>query len=119
MCKTKASQLLETWRQVLLFGEKISYAKALKNSDGLGVDGRIRRTKGSPITFDMKTYSCQKQIQQELCQELPMYKKLINSTPEIMDGYRWTRKDFIELYFSHYLLVVEKLTKLIGTTSTV
>ena|GEM_PF-5616803 len=113
----KVQQLLDRWDTLLEMGEQASKAKASKNADGL--EGRIRRTTGTPVIFDFDTYEYQKDIQNSLCQELPQYADLIRSTPEIMDGHAWTRGDFIELYFGHFRLVVEKLRRFIGQTTDV
>lgn len=112
MNTVKVQQLLDQWDTLLEIGEQTSKTKANKNAKGLW--GRIRRTTGTPVIFDFDTYKDQNDIQNSLCQELPQYADLIRSTPEIMDGYAWTRGDFIELYFGHFRLVVDKLRKLIG-----
>lgn len=111
MDKTKVQKLLKQWTALIENGECISKTKAEKNTDGLM--GRIKRTTGQPIIFDLETHENQKEIQNSLCQELPQWSDLIRSQPEIMDGYSWTRSDFIELYFGHFKLVVEKLKRII------
>lgn len=117
MNTVKVQRLLDKWDTLLEMGEKTAKTKASKNTDGL--NGRVRRTTGTPVIFDFDTYKDQKDIQNSLCQELPQYADLIRSTPEIMDGHAWTRGDFIELYFGHFRLVVEKLRRLIGQTTDV
>ncbi len=116
MNNTKILELLEQWSNTIKDGECASISKA-ETSDG-GINGRIKRTKGQPIIFDSKTYDNQKSIQNSLCQELPQWGDLIRSQPELMDGYAWTRKDFIELYFEHFSLVIEKLTKIVNQSDT-
>jgi hypothetical protein len=113
----KVQQLLDRWDTLLEMGEQTAKTKASKNADGL--EGRIRRTTGTPVIFDFDTYENQKYIQNSLCQKLPQYANLIRSTPEIMNGHAWIRNDFIELYFGHFRLVVEKLRRLIGQTTDV
>jgi hypothetical protein len=108
----KVLGLLDQWDQLIEAGELASKLKAGKVKDGL--NGRIHRTTGMPVVFDFETYNDQKNLQNELCQELPQFANLIRSIPEIMDGYAWARRDFIELYFSHYQLVIQKIRKLIN-----
>lgn len=111
--KTKILELLCEWHKLMQRGEakSISNAKEMKN----GLRGRIRRTTGTPVVFDFETYQQQQKIQNTLCQQLPDLADLIRSTPEIMDGHAWTRKDFIELYFSHYRLVMQKIRRIISS----
>jgi len=109
---TKVVELLKRWNIILDIGEHQSKEKAKKNKDGLM--GRITRSVGQPVVFDFDTYDTQKNIQNVLCQELPQWSDIIRSTPEIMDGYHWTRSDFIELYFEHFRMVVEKLEHIVN-----
>ncbi len=112
MNKNKVSKLLYRWHTVIDAGEKISKKKAERIIDG-GLTGRIKRTTGQPVVFDIETYEYQKSIQNDLCKELPQWSDLIHSKPEIMNGYPWIRRDFIELYFGHFRLVVEKLKRIV------
>ncbi len=107
MDKDNVVKLLDLWTSVLNKGESTSKEKASLNSGGL--EGRIRRTTGGPVIFDSETRAKQSVIQNSLCKELPQWADVIRSQPEIMDGYAWTRKDFIELYFRHFHIVIEKL----------
>lgn len=111
MNKSKVQTLLRRWSGLIDVNEQLSKEKASQNTDGLG--GRIKRTIGTPIVFDLKTHKDQQKIQNALCQELPQWNKLINSQPEIMDGHAWIRKDFIELYAEHFRIVTEKLQRII------
>lgn len=111
----KIQQLFDKWDILLDTGEKAAKTKASQNTDGL--EGRIRRTTGTPVIFDFDTFENQRGIQNLLCQKLPQFANLIRSQPEIMDGHAWIRGDFIELYFRHFRLVVEKLRKLTGPTT--
>lgn len=115
MNKTRIYELLGDWKLLIRTGENISKAKAEKIDGGL--TGRIRRTTGGPVVFDLETYENQKRIQDALCQELAQWSDVIRSQPMIMDGYPWTRNDFIELYFNHFRLVIEKLNRIIGPLS--
>lgn len=117
MNEIKVRELLKRWSVILEKGEYKSKEKANNNKDGLM--GRIKRSNGKPVVFDFKTYGSQKEIQNILCQELPQWADIIRSIPEIMDGYHWTRKDFIELYFEHFRLVVEKLERIIDRPNVV
>lgn len=102
--------LLDQWYELLITGKLASIAKAKSQIEG--IDGRIRRTRGQPVIFDFGFYDDQLEIQEELCRQLPEWADLIRSQPEIMDGFPWTRKDFIELYFRHFTLVIEKLKRI-------
>lgn len=117
MNKKATQKLLRQWTELLASGEQTSIAKAKVNHDGL--HGRIRRTTGQPVIFDSQSHKNQCILQNALCKELPQWANIIRSKPEIMDGYNWTRKDFIELYFGHFRLVVEKLEKIVDRTSVV
>jgi len=107
----KIFELLDKWDKLIKTGELASLKKA-KQRDG-GINGRIKRTTGTPIIFDFDTYQQQKKLQSKLCEALPQFADLIRSTPEIMDGYPWICRDFIELYFRHYKIVIKKLRRLI------
>ena len=111
MNKTKIQELLTEWAILLTNGEKTSREKASKNTGGLS--GTIKRTTGRPIIFDSDSHADQERIQTKLCKELPEWVVHIKSEPAIMDGHKWTRGDFIYLYYSHYQMVVEKLQKVI------
>lgn len=110
MDKDNVVKLLDLWTNILNKGESVSKEKASRNCGGL--EGRIRRTTGKPVIFDSVTIEKQGVIQNSLCKELPKWADIIRSQPEIMDGYAWTRKDFIELYFRHFHIVIEKLHKI-------
>jgi hypothetical protein len=110
MNTTEIQSLLAQWDELIHTGESISKEKADKNNGGL--QGRIRRTIGKPVIFDFETYEDQQRIQNLLCQKLPQWSDLIRSQPAIMNGYPWTRDDFIYLYFRHFRLVVEKLQRI-------
>lgn len=114
MNKPMVQELLTQWTELIVVGEQASIKKAKRNSEGL--NGRIRRITGKPVIFDFESYDKQIKIQNLLCKELPKWAGVILSQPEIMHGYSWTRKDFIELYFRHFRLVVEKLKKTIDRT---
>lgn len=104
-------ELLMEWTELIGDSKRACLKKAGKATDGL--KRRIKRTLGKPIVFDFKTYEQKQIIQNALCAELPEWADLIRSEPEIMDGYKWTSKDFIDLYHSHFIVVVEKLNRII------
>jgi len=103
------TKLIDLWRDIIDISEKTSKEKADKMVGGLM--GRLKRTKGSPVVFDVDTFQAHKEIRKKLCRVMPEYAVMISAEPEIMDGYRWTRKDFIELYHEHFRMVVEKLKR--------
>jgi len=96
----KIETLLNQWTLLLNVGKTKAIAKAGRHAGGLM--GRINRTTGNPLIFDFGTYDQQKRIQSALCIELPQLSDLINQKPDIMDGYRWKRQDYIDLYFNHF-----------------
>ncbi len=104
-------ELLAEWIELIDESKKACIKKARKAADGL--KKRIKRTSGKPVVFDFKTYEQQQRIQNALCAELPKWADLIRSEPEIMNGYSWTSSDFIDLYHSHFIVVVEKLNRII------
>jgi len=108
MDSERIKKLLKQWEQLLESGEKIIKKKLSKISDG-GLNGRIRRVSGAPVVFDDKINSRQKEIQEKLLVHLPHLAELITSEPAIMDGYSWKRRDFVDLYFSHFRVVVYKI----------
>ena len=110
MNKIEILELLKQWNDLIDVGEQKSRIKATKNRNG--ILGRIKRTTGQPVIFDFYTYNDQKKIQDKLCRKLPNLTSLIRSQPEIMDGHPWIRGDFIELYYEHYRVVVDKLRRL-------
>lgn len=116
MNKTKIQKLLDHWLLVIETGENVSRTKAEQIIGGLL--GRIKRTTGQPVVFDIKTHDNQTIIQNSLCHEIPQWSDLIRSQPALMDGYSWTRGDFIQLYFEHFRLVVEKLQRIVDRTTT-
>lgn len=104
-------QILQRWDEVLDTGEINAKLRAEKTQGGLM--GRIKRVSAQPIIFDIDAYHAQKAIQHTLCKVFPQWSDIILSIPEIMDGYHWIRKDFIELYFEHFRLVNNKLRQII------
>lgn len=117
MDKIKIRSLLKQWIEIVDASEQRSKEKASRNGGGL--DERIRRTTGTPVIFDFETYESQQKLQNLLCIEIPQFANLIKSIPEIMNGFPWTRKDFIELYAEHFRLVVEKLQRIIDQAADV
>jgi len=109
--KVVVKELLAQWIELIDDSKKACIKKAGKQVDGL--KRRIRRTSGKPVVFDFETYERQQKIQNELCVELPKWADLIRSEPEIMNGFSWTIADFIDLYHSHFVVVVEKIGRVI------
>lgn len=104
-------ELLAEWAELIVDSKKACRKKANQTAGGL--HRRIKRTSGKPVVFDFRTYEEQQKIQKALCVELPGWSDLIRSEPEIMNGYSWTSKDFIDLYHSHFTVVVEKLGRIL------
>jgi len=77
-----------------------------------GPHTRIHRSRGRPVVFDYLSYKKQKKIQDELVEELPHLKGVIYSEPAI-SGYTWKVSDYIDLYYDHYAIVIQKIDKAI------
>ena len=112
MNKQKVYGLMTKWSIIIEIGSEVSIQKATGQPGG--ISGRISRTTGYPVVFDSKSHKQQLDIQKQLCVELPRWADLIQSQPAIMDGHQWNRKDFIELYYAHYRLVLDKLRQVMN-----
>lgn len=108
--KDKIEILLGEWLQNIISSITQSKQNAQKMSEGLNT--RITRTFGRPTIFDRECYKKQKNLQKSLSKELPHLKDLIMSEP-FLEGYQWKAKDYIDLYHSHYLIVLQKITKVV------
>jgi len=106
------AELLNKWETIIRTGKKESLKKA--NSYTGGLSARITQLDRFPIVFDHKFDGEQKRIQKNITNESPELNNLINTLPEILRGYKWTRKDYIDLYFNHYSIVIEKIRKQIS-----
>lgn len=107
MVNPKVSVLLDKWEMLLETTQRTAIQK-IKKMPG-GMEGRIKRTEGSPVVFDSDGYNAQQIIQQELIKELPEYASHIASDPPLMDGHPWLRRDFVQLYFEHYKILIQNL----------
>jgi len=110
--ESTVGKLIAEWLEVIMQGAHQSRENAKKMSDGLQT--RIRPKKNKPRILDHKTHVRQKKIQDALARKLPDLKKLIYSEPAITD-HDWGANDYIELYYEHYTIVVQKLCEI--TTS--
>jgi len=109
----KIQGLLDEWKEALMVGRE----RAEENISAfeLGPNTRVKKTDDVTV-FDFKTADDQYLIQQQLCSELPLLSHLITSKPAI-EGYQWRAGDYIDLYFDHYQLVVEKSEEAITATN--
>lgn len=73
---------------------------------------KIHRTNGPPIVYDRLTSQSHIDIQTQLCKLMPEHTDIINSEPALT-GYNWGIKDYVELYYSHYNLVIIKLKEIL------
>ncbi len=109
--KTKYTviELLDGWKKLLVVSKKKSLRNAKKLRDGSKTI--VKEVSSKPITFDYDSLSKQKMVQKKLSEMFPNLLPLITSTPNL-DG-EWTSIDYIDLYFSHYYLVISKLKAII------
>lgn len=105
-----AEKLLNQWKQLLKIGARNSLKKASDLKGGLSKRIKIE---GKIIIFDYPTVKIQTQIQKQLIELLPEHETLILSEPAILD-FDWKTEDYLELYDSHYNLVVNKLLEVVG-----
>ena len=112
MNKQIIADCLDEWTQNIASGRQRAKQKVDKQPGGRY--GRIKRTTGQPIVFDIEFYQTQQKIQNQLCRELPHLASIIKSQPSIMDGYKWTRNDFIDLYFNYFEMIVEKIRAILN-----
>jgi len=107
--KCTVGKLIAEWLEVIISGAHQSRENAKKMSYGLQT--RIRPKQNKPRILDHKTHIRQKQIQAALVKELPHLKNLIYSEPAITD-HDWKASDYIELYYEHFTIVVQKLCEI-------
>lgn len=102
--------LLAQWHKNLSIGRiKIDEnIKCLKYRE----EQRFIQKPGKTVIFDFRLSDEQKSIQKQLTELLPQHSRLINSLPEELDG-EWPARDYIDLYLSHYEILLEKLNKLV------
>lgn len=107
--KYTVGQLIAEWLKIIILGIQQSRENAKKMSDGLQT--RIRPKQNKLKILDHKTHIRQKKIQEELAKKLPHLKELIYSEPAITD-HDWKVSDYIELYYEHYTIVIQKLCEI-------
>jgi hypothetical protein len=109
MDKREEIQLsLDCWTEVIKTCAKDSIKNASRMKGGL--DTRVEAT-GKKQIFDYVSEKRQKEIQNRLYYLMPEHTMLIASEPCILDE-EWNVSDYIELYYNHYALVIEKLRKI-------
>jgi hypothetical protein len=113
MNTTRIDSLLKAWEILLTTGKDMALAKVAKRLEK-DPDARIKRTDNPPIVFDHRFHAEQKSVQELLTQQFPEHIDLINSVPAIT-GYSWKITDYIDLYFSHFYLVIQKLKEVVHT----
>lgn len=104
--KCVVGKLIAQWLSLIIEGSQQSCINAKKMSNGLHT--RLKSKRSKPKILDHKTHIKQKKIQVALVKELPHLKDLIYSEPAITD-YDWIVSDYIELYYNHFTIVVQKL----------
>ena len=107
--KSTVGELIAEWLKVIILGIQQSRENVKRMSDGLQT--RIRPKQNKPKILDHKTHIRQKKIQEALAKKLPHLKELIYSEPAITD-HDWNAKDYIELYYEHFTIVIQKLCEI-------
>jgi len=114
MNKNKVETILSDWIIAIESGRSGSLHKIKRLPDGS--HGRIKRTSGNPIVFDAKYHKNMGILRSQLCAELPHLADVIRSDPDLFNGFAWTRGDYVELYFSHYEMVIAKIRRALPST---
>jgi len=109
MDKSKVQTILDNWETAIELGQAEALGKIKKLPDGL--QGRIKRTNGNPIVFALKYHKNMIILRNQLCDELPSLADIIRSDPDLLDGFAWAKGDYVELYFSHYKMIVAKIRR--------
>lgn len=107
--KSTVGELIAEWLKVIIVGSQQSRENVKKMSDGLQT--RIRSKQNKLKILDHKTHIRQKKIQELLAKKLPDLKGLIYSEPAITD-HDWKASDYIELYYEHFTIVIQKLCEI-------
>jgi len=107
--KSTTGELIAEWLKVIILGSQQSRENVKKMSDGLQT--RIRPKQNKLKVLDHKTHIRQKKIQELLAKKLPDLKELIYSEPAITD-HDWKASDYIELYYEHFTIVIQKLCEI-------
>lgn len=107
--KDTVGKLIADWLEILIIGRQTAYKNARAMSHGLNT--RLKIKKSRPKVLDHKTHLIQKRIQATLVRRLPNLEHLICSEPAIMD-HDWLVEDYIELYYDHYTIVIQKLCEI-------
>jgi hypothetical protein len=103
---TEVQKMLKHWMDLLDEGQVNAVARARRMKHGLQT--KVRDTAERPYVLDHKFDSSQRKMQQALERAMPQYKHIIWSTPAT-GGFEWKVGDYIELYFDHYRIVIQKL----------
>ena len=103
--------LLDSWIEVVKTCAKESRKNASRMKDGL--NGRVIIKDGKRIIFDYPSDKRQMEIQEQLRYFRPDLTNLIMSEPSIFDE-EWKVEDYLELCYNHYILVIEKIRKIIN-----
>lgn len=103
--------LLDSWLEIIKTNAKDSRKNASKMKQGL--EGRIIIKDNERIIFDYPSDKRQMETQEQLCYFRPDLTALITSDPQIEDG-EWKVEDYLELCYNHYLIVIEKLRRIIN-----
>lgn len=107
--KNTVGKLIADWLEILIIGRQTAYKNAEAMSRGLNT--RLKMKNSRPKILDHKTHLMQKNIQAVLVKKLPNLEHLICSEPAITD-HDWPAKDYIELYYDHYTIVIQKLCEI-------
>lgn len=108
--KTTVGLLIAQWLEVIMLGTHQARKNAKRMSEGLQTRIKPKSNK-QPRVLDHKTHIRQKAIQAKLVKILPNLKPIICSEP-VMTDYAWKVSDYIDLYYDHYIIVIQKLCEM-------
>lgn len=106
--KANIEALLSCWEHIMEEDAHIVRDKIAQLPGG--INGRLKRMTGSVIVFNAEGRKQLQNIRLAITKMVPELKNLIMSDPDfLLEGHPWKRGDYVELYFEHYKILVDKI----------
>lgn len=106
--KSHIEALLSCWEHLIEEDINIIHDK-ISNLPG-GLNGRLKKKVGSVAVFNAEGRKRLQDIRQIIATAFPEMKDLIMSDPDfLLNGHHWKRGDYVELYFEHYKILIDKI----------